>query len=129
MRLSSVLGEPFGRDKIMMTQMAIEWADVLFGLRPEWIDAAVTDWIRTESRWPRPAELRTMAFEHAPREKPKPREPHQRKDPAAVAGMKRIEEIRKRHEHSETPFSDTFNDPDYQQYLKDYTARTGLAPG
>lgn len=131
LRLTAALGEPFGRDKAMMAQMAIEWTDVLFGLKPELIGEAVSEWLRKQSKWPRPADIRNLCLEHVrPLEQGRHRgDMPKRKSDAERAGMARIQEIRKRYEHSATPFSDTFNDPDYQQYLADYTARTGLAPG
>lgn len=70
-RLSASMGDPFGRDsKLLLVQMAHEFAHTLAGFEPPVIDTAVTEWIRKNPRWPKPCELRelcvTIAKELAP---------------------------------------------------------------
>ena len=60
-RLAAAIGEPFGRDEAMMKQMAREWAAALADLPAVTVERAVDSWIKTESRWPKPAEIRRLA--------------------------------------------------------------------
>jgi hypothetical protein len=60
-RLASVFGQPFGTDTAGLRQMAAEWHQALGDLPPAHFDRAVSDWIATESKWPRPADLRVKA--------------------------------------------------------------------
>jgi len=64
-RLASVFGQPFGTDTAGLRQMAAEWHKALSDLPPLHFDRAVSDWIATESKWPRPADLRGKASHRA----------------------------------------------------------------
>jgi hypothetical protein len=63
-RLSSVFGEPFGRDRALMRAMANEWVEALGDMPAVSLDSAVAAWIKAEAKWPKPADLRRMARAH-----------------------------------------------------------------
>lgn len=112
-----------------MQLKAIEWLGVLSDLRADAVDAAVSEWVRTESKWPKPADIRRKVLDAIPSSRPSYQaEPFKKRDPGADARMARMIEIRDKHKHSETPMSDTFNDPAYQDVLRDYTCATGRQP-
>lgn len=61
LRLTAALGEPFGRDEIMMRQMAAEWQSALSDMPAVTINNAVSQWLKRENKWPKPADIRKIA--------------------------------------------------------------------
>ena len=57
-RLGVVYGQPFGSDRDGLRQLATEWLAALADVPPRMFAQAITDWIATEKKWPRPADLR-----------------------------------------------------------------------
>lgn len=130
LRLTAALGAPYGRDEPLMRQMAVEWTEALAGFSPTRVEQAVSEWIRSQSKWPTPAGLRQLCLDHAASDTRRQYQAERplRKDEASLAGVAEISRIRKKHADSDTPYTDTLNDPEYQAYLRNYTARTGRQP-
>lgn len=61
LRLVAVYGEPWGRNALLAKQMAAEWEAALNDLPSVTITHAVSTWLRRESKWPRPADIRRIA--------------------------------------------------------------------
>ncbi len=57
-RLGVVYGQPFGSDKDGLRQLASEWLTALTDIPPAMFAQAITDWIATEKKWPRPSDIR-----------------------------------------------------------------------
>jgi hypothetical protein len=57
-RLGVVYGQPFGSDKDGLRQLATEWLAALTDIPPVMFAQAITDWIATEKKWPRPSDIR-----------------------------------------------------------------------
>lgn len=57
-RLGVVYGQPFGSDKDGLRQLAAEWLTALTDIPPTMFAQAITDWIATEKKWPRPSDIR-----------------------------------------------------------------------
>ena len=57
-RLGVVYGQPFGSDKDGLRQLATEWLSALADVPPQLFAQAITDWIATERKWPRPLDIR-----------------------------------------------------------------------
>jgi hypothetical protein len=60
-RLVAVYGDPWGSDRSKAKVMAEEWVTALADLPAVIVDGAVTEWLRGHSRWPRPADIRSIA--------------------------------------------------------------------
>lgn len=61
LRLAAVFGDPWGRDERSAKVMRGEWEIALADLPAVVIDTAVTEWTRTQTKWPRPADIRSIA--------------------------------------------------------------------
>jgi len=59
-RLASVFGAPWGRDAKLAQLQGREWEAALSDLPAIALDRAVSDWIRGNRSWPRPADLREI---------------------------------------------------------------------
>lgn len=57
-RLGVVYGQPYGSDKDGLRQLAAEWLSALADIPPGLFAQAITDWIATEKKWPRPSDIR-----------------------------------------------------------------------
>jgi len=57
-RLNTVYGQPFGTDKDGLRLLANEWLTALAEIPPAMFASAITDWIATEKKWPRPSDIR-----------------------------------------------------------------------
>jgi hypothetical protein len=130
MRLASNIGAPYGRDEFQMKQMADDWIGVLSGFGPTRIEQAVSEWLRSQTKWPAPAAIRQLCLDHTTTDTRRQYQAEKplRKDEGSLAGVAEISRIRKKHAGSDTPYTDTLNDPEYQAYLADYTRRTGRQP-
>lgn len=60
-RLVAGIGEPFGDSPEVMQLKAIEWFNALNDLPAKTVDDAVSEWIKTGTKWPKPAEIRKIA--------------------------------------------------------------------
>lgn len=60
-RLVAVYGDPWGADRSRARVLADEWQAALADLPAVVVDAAVTEWLRKNSKWPKPADIRTAA--------------------------------------------------------------------
>ena len=60
-RLVAGIGEPYGDSPDVMQLKAIEWHTALQDLPAQTVDDAVSDWIRTGTKWPKPSEIRKLA--------------------------------------------------------------------
>lgn len=60
-RLGVVYGQPFGSDKDGLRQLVAEWHAALADIPPAMFAQAITDWIATEKKWPRPSDIREKA--------------------------------------------------------------------
>lgn len=61
-RLTAAIGEPYGRtSEALKNEMAREWAEALADIPARVLDAVTSDWIKSSDRWPKPANLRTLA--------------------------------------------------------------------
>jgi hypothetical protein len=63
-RLASVFGDPWGRDEHLAKVMRGEWQDALADMPAVTIDRAVSDWVRANTKWPRPFDIRDLADAH-----------------------------------------------------------------
>lgn len=127
-RLSSEYGAPYGADQTLLQQKAHEWSEALIGLSPTRIEAAVSEWILSQDKWPRVANIRQMVLDATPKvggDHRRHRADNEPKDQATLDRATELTRIRKKHELSETPFADTLADPEYQALLADFTRRTG----
>ena len=61
MRLSAVFGNPWGTDDRSAKVMRSEWETALADMPAVVIDQAVTEWTRLHTKWPRPADIRSVA--------------------------------------------------------------------
>lgn len=61
MRLAAVFGDPWGRDERSAKVMRSEWELALADMPAVVIDSAVTEWTRAQTKWPRPADIRSIA--------------------------------------------------------------------
>ena len=60
-RLIAVYGDPWGRDRSTAKVMQQEWEAALSDLPAIVVDEAVTEWVRSGTKWPRPADIRSLA--------------------------------------------------------------------
>jgi hypothetical protein len=64
MRLVAVFGNPWGADDKFAKVMRGEWQDALADMPAVTIDRAVSDWVRGNTKWPRPFDIRELADAH-----------------------------------------------------------------
>lgn len=61
MRFAAVFGNPWGSDERSAKIMRAEWESALEDLPAVVIDQAASAWLRSQGKWPKPADLRIMA--------------------------------------------------------------------
>lgn len=60
-RLAAVFGDPWGRDKSLLQQMANEWLEALADMPAATVERGISEWIKTGDRWPKPSDIRKAA--------------------------------------------------------------------
>lgn len=64
MRLVAVFGNPWGADDKFAKVMRSEWGAALADMPAVTIDRAVSDWVKANTKWPRPFDIRELADAH-----------------------------------------------------------------
>jgi len=134
LRLSSEYGEPYGMDDALWKQKIHEWTQVLYGFPAERVDAAGSDWILGNSKWPKASELRSLCHANAPADRSRHHraETPSNKSPASCERVARIKAIQERHTVSVKDgvnWGAVLADPEYQQIYAEYLADGGRPVG
>lgn len=121
-------------DDALWKQKIHEWTQVLYGFPAARVDAAVSDWILGNAKWPKASELRSLCHAGAPTDRSRHHraEPPSSKSPESCERVARIMAIQARH--TEDPkkgvnWGAVLADPEYQQIYAEYLADGGRPVG
>lgn len=66
-RLAAVFGDPWGKDKTMLEQMANEWFEAMSDLPAATVERGISSWIKDGDKWPKPSDIRKRAQDQVER--------------------------------------------------------------